>query len=151
MVAAIRPHSIDFALLFHVLGAMVLVGGLITASGMAIVGWRDGTDTLRKLSYRTLLYVAFPGYILMRVCAEWVASKEHLNNLANDPSWLGIGYVTADGGGVLLLIALIVGGIGLRKSRNGGGGTLLKVSSVIATLIVAVYVVAIWAMGAKPV
>ena len=38
MFAAIRPHDIDFALLIHVLGAMVLVGGLITASGMAIIG-----------------------------------------------------------------------------------------------------------------
>ena len=69
---------------------------------------------------------------------------------ADDPTWLGIGYITADGGGLLLLIALILGGIGMRKSRTGGGGGLLKASSVIATFLVAVYVVTIWAMGAKP-
>ena len=68
----------------------------------------------------------------------------------DDPAWLGIGYITADGGGLLLLIALILGGIGLRKSRSGGGGGLLKASSVIATFLVAVYVVTVWAMGAKP-
>ena len=50
----------------------------------------------------------------------------------------------------MLLIALILGGIGIRKSRSGGGGGLLKASSVIATLLVAVYVVAVWAMGGKP-
>ena len=38
----------------------------------------------------------------------------------------------------------------MRKSRNGGGSGLLKASGVIATLLVAVYVVTIWAMGAKP-
>ena len=38
----------------------------------------------------------------------------------------------------------------MRLSRNGGGGGLLKASSVLATLLVAVYVVTIWAMGAKP-
>ena len=150
MFAAIRPHDIDFALLFHVAGAMVLVGGLITAAAMGIFAWRDDSDTLRRLSYRTLLAVAFPGYLVMRIAAEWVASKEHLNNLPSDPTWLSIGKLTADGGGLLLLIALIVGGIGMRKSRNGGGGSLLKVSSVIATLLVAVYVVAVWAMGGKP-
>ena len=75
----------------------------------------------------------------MRVGAQWVQSKEHLDSY--DPTWLGIGYITADGGGLLLLIALILGGIGLRKSRNGGGTGLLKTSGAIATLLVAVYVV----------
>jgi hypothetical protein len=145
-----RSDSISLALLVHVAGAMVLVGGLVTAAAAAIIGWRDEGITLRRLSYWTLLAVAFPGYIVMRIGAEWVASKEHLNNLPNDPTWLGIGYATADLGGLLLLIALILGGIGLRRSRNGGGGGLLKTSSVLATLLVAVYVVTIWAMGAKP-
>jgi hypothetical protein len=37
----------------------------------------------------------------------------------------------------------------MRRSRSGGGG-LLKASTVIATILVAAYVVTIWAMGAKP-
>jgi hypothetical protein len=150
VVAAIRPHDIDLVLLFHVLGAMVLVGGLITASGMAIIGWNDSTDTLRRMSYRVLLFVAFPGYVVMRVFAQWVGSKEHLNDISDKPTWLDIGYMAADMGGLLLLIALIVGGIGAYKARGGGGTALLRVSSVLATLLVAVYVVAVWAMGGKP-
>jgi hypothetical protein len=145
-----RPDDIDVALLVHVAGAMVLVGGLLTASAAAIIGWSDSTDAFRRLSYKTLLAVAFPGYIVMRIGAQWVASKEHLDSLPSDPTWLSIGYMTADGGGVLLLIALIIGGIGLRRSRTGGGVGLLKASSVISTLLVAVYVVTIWAMGGKP-
>jgi hypothetical protein len=146
----VRPDSWNIALLVHVLGAVILIGGLVTASAAAIAGWSDEAVTLRRLSYRSLLIVAFPGYIVMRIGAQWVESKEGLDNLTNTPTWLDIGYITADGGGLLLLIALILGGIGIRKSRSGGGGGLLKASSVIATLLVAVYVVTVWAMGGKP-
>ncbi|MDX6562103.1 MAG: hypothetical protein QOD65_1917 [Gaiellales bacterium] len=145
-----RSDSVNVALLVHVIGAMVLVGGLLTAATAAIVGWKDEAAALRRLSYWTLLAVAFPGYIVMRIGAQWVESKEHLDNLPNDPTWLGIGYITADLGGLLLLVALILGGIGIRKSRTGGGGTLLRTSGAVATLLVAAYVVTVWAMGAKP-
>jgi hypothetical protein len=148
----VRPDDINVALLVHILGAVVLVGGLVTAAATAIIGWRDEGMTLRRLSYKTLLWVAFPGYIVMRIGAQWVESKEHLDELsdAQTPAWIGIGYATGDLGGLLLLIALILGGIGLRRSRTGRGGGLLKASTVIATLLVAVYVVTVWAMGAKP-
>ena len=66
-----RGDSINIALLVHVLGAMVLVGGLVTAAGAAIIGWRDEGAALRRFSYWTLLAVAFPGYIVMRIGAEW--------------------------------------------------------------------------------
>ena len=145
-----RPHSWDLALLVHVFGAMVLVGGLLTAAAAGIIGWSDESGALRRLSYWTLLAVAFPGWIVMRLGAEWIASKEGLNNLPSDPTWLSIGFMTADGGGVLLLISLIVGGIGVRRMRTGGGGGLIKASSVIATVLVAAYVVTVWAMGGKP-
>ncbi len=150
VLAALRPDDIDVALLVHVLGAMVLVGALVTAATAGIVGWRDEAVTLRRLSYKTLLFVAFPAFIVMRIGAEWVYSKEQLDELPEDPGWIGIGYATSDLGGLLLLLALILGGIGLRQSRAGGGGGLLKASSVLATLLVAIYIVAVWAMGGKP-
>jgi len=150
VLAAIRPDDINVALLVHVLGAMVLVGALVTAATAGIVGWRDEAATLRRLSYKTLLFVAFPAFIVMRIGAEWIYSKEQLDELPEDPGWVEMGYVTSDLGGLLLLVALILGGVGLARSRSGGGGGLLKASSVIATLLVAVYIVAVWAMGAKP-
>ena len=150
MLAAIRPDDVNLALLVHVLGAMVLVGALVTASTAAIVGWSDETPTLRRLSYKTLLFVGLPSWIVMRIGAQWVYAEENLDELAEDPGWLVIGFITAELGGLLLLIALILGGIGLRQSRSGGGGGLLKASAVIATVLVAVYVIAVWAMGAKP-
>ena len=150
MLAAIRPDDINVALLVHVFGAMVLVGGLVTAVGAGIIGWGDETPDLRRFAYKVLLAVVLPGYIVMRIGAQWVYSKEHLDDLPEDPAWLGIGYITADLGALLLLIALILGGIGLRLSRDGRGGALLKTSSVIATVLLAAYVVAVWAMGGKP-
>lgn len=146
-----RPDDINVALLFHVLGAMLLVGGLLTAASAAIIGWRDEGLAMRRFSYKTLLWVAFPGYLVMRGGAQWVEAKEHLDELPDEPAWISIGYITADGGGLLLLIALILGGIGLRRAgRDGGGSGMLKTTGVIATLLVAVYVVAVWAMGGKP-
>jgi hypothetical protein len=146
----VRPNDIDIALVVHVLGAMVLVGGLVTAAAAAVIGWRDESQALRRFAAMTLFAVALPGFLVMRIGAEWVASKEHLNNLPETPTWLGIGYGTADAGGLLLVIALICGGIGARRARTGGGDTLLKVSGAIAVLLVAVYAVAVWAMGGKP-
>jgi hypothetical protein len=143
-----RPDSINIAVLVHVLGAMVLVGALVTAAAAAIIGWRDETVALRRFSYRTLLTVALPAWFVMFIGAIWSESKEKLDNA--DLAWLGIGHIAAEGGGVLLIVALILGGIGLRKSPDDGASGLVKASSVIATFLVAVYVVAIWAMGAKP-
>jgi hypothetical protein len=148
----IRPGDVKIALLFHVLGALILVGGLIVAAGMALLGLRSEDGVLTRRSYRVLLTAAFPGYILMRICAEWVYSQEKWDKVPDSaqPSWLGFGYITADGGGLLLLIALILGAFGLRRMRDGGNSGLVKASGVIATLLVLVYVVALWAMGAKP-
>jgi hypothetical protein len=149
MLAAIRSNGLDFALLVHVFGAMLLVGGLVTAAGAGLIGWRDEGNALRRFSYFTLLAVALPGWIVMRAGAEWIYSKEHWGDVPDSaqPSWLGIGYLTADIGGLLLLIALILGGIGVRR---GGGGGLLRASTVLSVVLVAAYVVAVWAMGGKP-
>ncbi len=80
-----RPDDINVALLVHVLGAMVLVGGLLTAASASIIGWRDEGIAMRRFSYKTLLWVAFPGYIVMRVGAQWVEVKENLDDLAEEP------------------------------------------------------------------
>jgi hypothetical protein len=146
VVAAIRPHSVDLALLVHVAGAMVLVGGLLTAATAALAGWRDASATLRRFATKTLLAVALPGWIVMRVGAQWTYTKEHLDDLPSDPSWIGIGFGASDIGGLLLLIALVVGGIGLARRSDA----LLRTSGVIAAALVVIYLVAVWAMGGKP-
>jgi hypothetical protein len=150
MLAAVRTHDVDLALLVHVAGAMVLVGGVVTAAIAALVGWRDESPRLRRFAVMTLLAAALPGWIVMRAGAEWTYSKEHWSSAPSDPTWLGIGYGVSDIGGLLLLIALILGGVGMRRSRQGGGDGLLRASGGIAAALVVIYAVAVWAMGAKP-
>jgi hypothetical protein len=146
----IRPDDWNFPLFVHVLGAMVLVGALLTCV-VAIVLSR-GDARLLRIGWISLLAIGLPGWIAMRAGAEWIYSKEGWGDLPSsaEPDWLGIGYITADLGGVLLLAALICGWFGVRRLRNGGGAGLLRTVNILSVIALAVYVVAIWAMGAKP-
>ena len=152
LFAAARANGLDLAILVHVLGAMVLVGGLVTAAAMSVIGWRDESSDLRRRSTKTLLIVALPAWFVMRIAAQWAYSEAGWDKVADDqePAWIGIGFITAEAGGLLLLIALILGWIGIRRERKGGGGTLLRISGVLAAVLVLVYVIAVWAMGGKP-
>jgi hypothetical protein len=147
ILAIPRPGSWDFPLFVHVLGAMILVGGLVTAT--SALAFARGDVRLLRLGYWSLLAVSLPGYVIMRIGAQWVASKGW-DDVDPAPTWLDIGYIVADAGALLLIIALIVGGIGMRQLRQGKGQGLLKASLIIAVLILAAAVVAIWAMAGKP-
>ena len=148
LLAAHRPTDWNFPLFVHVLGAMILVGGLL--AGASLMTYARGDARSLRLGYWTLLLVAFPAYIVMRIGAQWIYSREGWEKLDDDPAWLGIGYIVADAGALLVLIALIVGGIGMRRLRNGGGRGLLKASMIIAWIVLAAALVAVWAMAGKP-
>jgi hypothetical protein len=150
VLALIRPDAWNWALLVHVGGAMILVGGVLTAGTASAMMGRDSTGALARFSYRTLLFVGLPGLILMRAGAAWIYDKEGWTG-NNDPTWLGIGFAAADFSALLFIIALITGGIGLRRMRRGAGGEgLLRTSGVIALILLAIYIVAVWAMAGKP-
>jgi hypothetical protein len=138
-----------------VLGAMVLVGGLVTAVGMQAYAWRR-REPGELLAYSrggfwALLTVALPGWVLMRVAAEWIRSKEGWTG-DNDPTWLGIGYLVADIGFVVLLITILLAGLGVRRLRKSGGtaAVLGRIATPLATLLLVGYLIAVWAMTAKP-
>ena len=149
LLAAIRPDSWNWALLVHVAGALILVGGLLSAGGAAALARRDDTGALARFSYLTLAAIALPGFIVMRAGAQWIYDQEGFTG-DDDPAWIGIGFGTSDLGALLLLIALVLGGIGLRRSRRGDGEGLLRASGMIALAVLALYVVAVWAMAGKP-
>ena len=151
LLAVSRPTEWNFPLFIHVLGAMVLVGGLLT--GATTLLYARGDTRFLRLGYWTLLAVALPGYIVMRIGAMWIYSKEGWDDLPSgveDPTWLGIGFIIADLGALLVLIALILGGIGVRRLRNGRGQGLLKAAMIIAWVVLAAALVAVWAMAGKP-
>jgi hypothetical protein len=149
VLAASRPDSWNFPLFLHVLGAMILVGATLT--GASTLAFARGDTRSLKLGYWSLLAVGLPGYVLMRIGAEWTASKEGFNDEgAPEPDWLGIGYLIADIGLLIFLLALIVGGIGVYRLRTGRGAGLLKATMAIAFVLLAAYIVAVWAMAGKP-
>jgi len=156
VLAAIRPDSWNYALFLHVLGASVLVGALVTAGAMQVVGWKrdagQGAAMFARLAFRTLLFVAVPAWFAMRIGAEWIYSKEGWADVTSEPDWLGVGYITADLGGILLLISVVLAGFGARRlARSDGGSTILARSAgVIALIVLLLYLVALWAMTAKP-
>ena len=147
--ALVRPDDWNFPLLLHVAGAMLLVGALVTVAGLLLLAWRGNSPGLSRLAFRTLLIAAIPSYVVMRVGAEWINSKE---NIPDDVGWISIGYIAADAGLLLLLISTILAGLAERRARRepGGGGTLGRVATVLTLVVLAAYVVAVWAMTAKP-
>ena len=140
LLAAVRPDDWNLALFVHVLGAMVLVGALVLVV-TAVAG-----NNLR-LGYRSLLFAAIPGWIAMRLGAQWIASKEGLDDLDEPPAWVDIGFLTSEPTFLLIVIATICSGL---AARRAGAGGLRTATLVLVSITLVAYVVAIWAMSAKP-
>ena len=148
MLAAIRPDSVNLPLFLHVLGAMLLVGFLFAVAFAWILGRRspERAPALARFGLKTLLLGVLPSYILMRIGAQWVeAEQDYPDDF--DPAWIGIGYITADIGALLILISAILAGVGLRR----GNVQLARIVGVVSVILLAAFLVAVWAMTAKPV
>jgi hypothetical protein len=154
-VAAIRPDDWNLPLFLHVLGAMLLVGSLIVAVTVLVVVWsragRDESAPLTRFGFLVLLVGVVPSYFLMRIPGEWIESKE-FGKSVEEPGWVGVGYITADLGLLLLVVATVLAGIAARRARRTGegGGVLVRISGVLASLLLVAYIVTMWAMTAKP-
>jgi hypothetical protein len=152
LLAAIRPDDQSFALLLHLVGATVAFGALLASASCLLLA--RGETRLLRLGYYSLLLVALPGWILMRLAGEWLYRLQHWNDLPDQidqPAWLTIGHIVADWGGLLFLAALALGGLGIHRLRNNKNDTrLLKATTLIVLILIAAYVVAVWAMTGKP-
>ena len=146
MLAAIRPDSVNLPLFLHVLGAMLLVGFLFAVAFATILGRSpDRAVGMARFGLKTLLLGVLPSYILMRVGAQWMeAELDYPDDF--DPAWIGIGYITADIGALLILISAILAGVGLRR----GNVRLARIVGVVSIILLAAFLVAVWAMTAKP-
>jgi hypothetical protein len=152
---AIRPSDWEFPVFLHVLGATLLVGTLSVAVVALIAAWRRDRPAqvgfLSRLGFWTLLLGVFPSFWLMRLAGEWAASKE-FDDSDDDPAWLEIGYLVGDIGLLLLIVTIVLAGVGVYMLRRGerARSGLARVGAVLATILLAAYVVAVWAMTAKP-
>lgn len=148
VLAIIRPDDWDLPLFVHILGAMLMVGALaLVATALAS---RDV-----RLGFRALLYAALPGWIVMRVGAQWIASKEGYDDPDVEvPSWVDIGFILSDPMLLFIIIATVCAGVAARRHRRDGtvavGGGLRTTALVLTGILLVASVVAIWAMATKP-
>ena len=153
LLASIRPDDWGLPLFLHVLGAMVLVGSLVLVV-LSLVSARRGDSAVGlRLAYRSLLLGVIPSWILMRVGAQWIASKEGLDDLDEPPAWVDIGFLTSEPTLLLLIAATVCAGLAARRAREGGGrsfGGLNTATLVLVTISLLAYILAIWAMSTKP-
>ena len=147
MLATIRPGDWNLPLFVHVGGAMLLVGALVVvvAAMGGAVRRGEGALELTRVAYRALLLGVLPGYVVMRAGAEWIVSNEGVG----DASWVGVGYSTADGGLLLVIVAAVLAWRATRRGVDAPGGPGRAVVVLGGVLLLA-YVVAIWAMTTKP-
>ena len=115
ILAAIRPDSVNLPLFLHVLGATVLFGtvGVVAVAGFAIRRSTNHQLLLARVAQRTYILGVIPAYILMRVGAQWIDSKEFPNG--NEPGWVGVGFLVSDAGAILLIIVGIL--LAVRRQR----------------------------------
>jgi hypothetical protein len=142
VIAFSRPF---WPLFLHILGAMVLVGATLAVFVLAIAAWRrPEVAGLRRGAFRTLLFLAIPAYVVMRVCAQWIYSKEN-DVYPTDPTWIGIGFVVADVG---LLVLLITTAVAFWWNR-GGKPIAGRIVTGLAGLYLVMLAVAWLAMSGK--
>lgn len=128
----------DLPLLLHVLGSMLAVGTLAAAVLLlAGSGSRHG--------YRTLLLGVVPSYVLMRASAQWIYARE-FDAGEQDPAWIRIGFMVTDMGAVLLVLALVLAWLAGRR----GSRSLSRTAAVLSGVLLAAYLIAVWAMTVKP-
>ena len=115
MLALIRPDAWNLPLFLHVLGATVLFGtvGVVAVAGFAIRRSTNHQLLLARVAQRTYMLGVIPAYILMRVGAQWIDSKEFPNG--NEPGWVGVGFLVSDAGAILLIIVGIL--LAVRRQR----------------------------------
>jgi len=145
LLAFIRPDDWKLPLFLHILGAMTLVGGLVLAGSSLFGAWRQGDAAVLRSGYRALLIAVLPGWLVMRIAAEWILSKEHLEDAKL--TWVDIGFSVAEPGLLLIIIATVLAGL---AARRGTSGTGVRVAAVLVGVLIVAYLVAIWAMTTKP-
>jgi hypothetical protein len=148
MLAVIRPDSWNLPLFLHVLGAIVLFGSTATVAivGFASRGRAEHAALLSRVALWTFFLGVVPGWILMRVGAQWIVGKEFPDG-ANTPGWVGVGFIVSEGGGVVLLVLGILAWIWKRRE---GAGNLALVLPLLASVCLVAFGVAWFAMSGKP-
>ena len=145
IVAYLRPDGWDLPLFVHVLGAIVLFGGVLAASALGLSAWRGhAAPVVSRLALRTLLFVVVPGWVVMRAGAQWILDKEYPHTT---PGWVDVGFAVSEPGGIFILL---LGGLAYASARRGGRGRATAAFATLAPVYLVALGVGWFAMSAKP-
>jgi hypothetical protein len=144
MTASICGPICGTPLFLHVLGAIVLFGGVASVAVLASTALREKAHTvmLQRAAFTTTLLLVWPAFIAMRVGGQWVASDEHLDK--SPPGWVGVGFAVSDAGILILAAITLLAWLAPRRPKAGKFLVALSVLYVIALGV------AWFAMSAKP-
>jgi hypothetical protein len=104
---------------------------------------------LDRLAFRTLLVVAWPGFVVMRIAGQWLESRE---DVPGDPTWLGIGFAVSDFGVLLLIVLTVLAWRAARRppANPGDRPATSRAVAALTPIYLLALAVAWWAMSAKP-
>jgi hypothetical protein len=141
VIAFSRPF---LPLFLHVLGAMLLFGSVLTATITSWSGWRrPDVAVLRHATFWALVAVAIPAWLLTRIFAQVMLSKE--DDVYDDPTWVGIGFIATEPG-LLILLAAIGCAFWWRRSSKPRAG---RIAAVLCALYLVLLAIAWLAMSGK--
>ena len=87
----------------------------------------------------------------MRIGAQWIYSKEGWDDVSDTPDVARHRISSRPKAAALvLLVSLIVGGIGVRRLRDGRGAGLLRATMILSLVLLTAYIATVWAMAGKP-
>ena len=145
-IALVRPDSWNLPLFLHVLGATLTFGATAAVAILAFAG-RPATSErgvwLRGLAFKIGLIVLIPSWILLRLAAAWIDSKEFPHH---EPGWVGVGYPVTEGGLLLIIVMLILGWLSRRRRESRAAAVV----PWLATIYLVALGVAWFAISAKP-
>ena len=154
VAGTIRPGEWDVPLFLHVLGALALLGTLALTVTFLLAAARDGSAARLRLALRSLTLGVIPSWIVLRIGAEWIGSKEGIADLEETPTWLGLGYMASDIGFLLIVVSGLLGWRTLRRARaddaEAAPSKAVRVASILIALALLLNLVALWAMTTKP-
>jgi hypothetical protein len=133
LLAYTRPF---WPLFLHVLGAMTLFGAILAAVILSTAAWRAPDRAFLRAATFWALVSGIPDYVVLRVGAQWIYSKEGFSG-SNDPTWIGIGFGVSDAG-LLLLLAAIACAYWWRRSGKALAGRIVAGLSSLYLVLLAI-------------
>ncbi len=152
MIATIRPNDWDWLLLFHLLFAFALVGGVATvvlvSAAAARKAWPEQVPLLRAIAFRVNLVVVIPAFIAIHVFGAILGDREYPNS---DPDWLSISFTITSIATIVAIVLAFFQFWVLRRIRAGQvAGWQTSLVTYIPAVILASLVTVIVLMAGKP-